>query len=283
MQSQCLSPFRPKLKTAYEEFGLGLTFDIKKIDDSISLKTGESVCIIGERKYTNILLARLCVRALLPKRHSEGFSSLNVIVIDAGNSLGFYQYVNFARQYGLDIKKVLQHTIVTRVFTIYQLANIIINELPKVIEQYNEAKLILIYDLLDMFLRDSQLEINEGQHIIKQIINSLRRRKEIFGNILIIVSLSSSSSSPYHHNCHRNHELSTKCNQILLPRFDKSIEIANNGDNKTNNLIHMNIRNKNNNNNNYTTKNCHSNSKLFSVEKRDLLTTVSSSSSSPYL
>ena len=70
----------------------------------------------------------------MPKRYGGfGCSSPNVIVIDAaaGNGLDIYQYVNFARQHGLDIKKVLENTIITRAFTIYQLANIIIYELPE--------------------------------------------------------------------------------------------------------------------------------------------------------
>ena len=128
------SPPLPKFQTAYEEISSRLTFDIKKIDNSISITAGQTVCISGsERKYINILLIRLCVRALLPKRYGGGFSSPNVIVIDAaaGNGLDIYQYVNFARQHGLDIKKVLENTIITRAFTIYQLANIIIYELPE--------------------------------------------------------------------------------------------------------------------------------------------------------
>jgi hypothetical protein len=32
----------------------------------------------------------------------------HIILIDAGNDLDIYQYVNFARRYGLDIKKFLQ-------------------------------------------------------------------------------------------------------------------------------------------------------------------------------
>jgi hypothetical protein len=49
-----------------------------------------------------------------------------VIFIDAGGgkSSDIYQCVNLARQYyGMDIKKVLQSTVVTRAFTIYQLAD----------------------------------------------------------------------------------------------------------------------------------------------------------------
>jgi hypothetical protein len=164
---------------------------------------------------------------LLPKRHSGNRfeSSNNVIVIDAGNSLDVYQHVNFARQYGLDIKnKVLQHIITSRVFTIYQLTNIIMYELPKIIEQYDGTKLIMIYDLLDMFLRDPQLEVEEGQSLIKEIINSIRRRREIFGNTLTVTSLSSSSSSCGNY-CHHNRSSAAKYYKILLPRFDKHIEI----------------------------------------------------------
>jgi hypothetical protein len=43
-------------------------------------------------------------------KRQGGFESTNVIFIDAGNNSDvFYQCVNFARQYGLDIKKVLEY------------------------------------------------------------------------------------------------------------------------------------------------------------------------------
>jgi hypothetical protein len=164
----------------------------------------------------------------MPKRHGGGLngfeSSNNVIVIDAENSLDIYQHVNFARQYGLDIKnKVLQHIIISRVFTVYQLTNIIIYELPKIIEQYDNAKLIVISNLLDMFLRDPQLEVEEGQRLVKEIINSIRR-KQTFGNIITVASLSSSSSYGNYCYHHRSSSAATYY-KILIPRFDKHIEI----------------------------------------------------------
>jgi hypothetical protein len=114
----------PKFKTAYADIEDRtrriLTFDIEKIDSCcISLTTEDCVCIVGdERKYANAILMRLCVRALMSKRQG-GFESTNVIFIDAGNNSDvFYQCVNFTRQYGLDIKKVLQSIMITRAFTI---------------------------------------------------------------------------------------------------------------------------------------------------------------------
>ena len=110
------------------------------MDSSISLSTADCLCIVDserERKYANALLMRLCVRASLlstmmsKKEQSELLEeeeyAKKVIFIDAGggkSSSNIYQCVYFARQYGLDIKKVLRNIMVTRAFTIYQLADL---------------------------------------------------------------------------------------------------------------------------------------------------------------
>ena len=59
---------------------------------------------------------------MLPKRYGGmGSDYSKPIAIDAGNCSNVYQFVYFARQYGLEVKKVLQSIVVSRVFTIYQL------------------------------------------------------------------------------------------------------------------------------------------------------------------
>jgi len=58
----------------------------------------------------------------------------------------------------------LSNIIVTRPFAVYQLADIVINQLPKVIQQY-DAKMIVVSDLLDMFVRDPQIETNESTYM----------------------------------------------------------------------------------------------------------------------
>ena len=120
----------PKFKNAYSSFG-SLNFDIAVLNSILQLKVGECVCIIGQ--HARIIRDRLIVRALLPE--SIGFNSLNVIIIDAGNDSDVYQCVNFARQYGLDIRSTLRRIIVSRPFTIYQLVNLVILELPKILEK----------------------------------------------------------------------------------------------------------------------------------------------------
>jgi hypothetical protein len=131
--------------TAYrqvEDRGIQLAFDIDKIDSLLNLNTHGSLCIIGEHKYTQLLIDKLCIHSLLPRRHGgiAGSNYSKIIAIDAGNCTDVYQFVDFARQYGLVVREVLQSVIVSRVFTIYQLAHLIIYELPKIIEQLSSDK-----------------------------------------------------------------------------------------------------------------------------------------------
>jgi Rad51 protein len=229
----------PKIQTAYEEFSSRLTFDIGKIDSALKLTAGESVCIVaGNKKHTNILLTRLCVRALMSNRQG-GFNSSKVIYVDAGNTSDVYQCVNFARQYGLNIKKVLQSIVVSRSFTIYQLANTIINELPKVIEQFSGAKVIIISELLSMFVNDPQVQIKEAESLIRQIINAIRKLCT-YNNILCLVSF-----------CSNN--ITKTYARLILQRIGKCIEITrrrgNDKKDKNNNDLSIDIKIKKDKNN----------------------------------
>jgi len=49
--------------------------------------------------------------ALITLEFRGGVGSPFVITVDAGNSFDFCQYVNFARQYDVDIKKILERII----------------------------------------------------------------------------------------------------------------------------------------------------------------------------
>lgn len=258
----------PKFQTAYydiEDRKRRITLDIEEIDSSITLTTEDCVGIIGEARYANTILIRLCVRALILKSQSELLEfAKKVIFIDAGGKNNspdsFYRCVNFARQYGLDIKKVLQSIVVSRAFTIYQLADLIIYELPRVIQQL-EAKVILISDLLNMFVCDPQIKIEEGERMIKEIINSLRKISSTTNNTLIVVSL-------YRHHHYSSFSSSYLYEKILLPRFDKCIEITNSKKEKVNNVLDIRMRNHKNHHNDGISKNI---CRRFSLSERDLI------------
>jgi hypothetical protein len=177
-----------KIQTAYDL--MQFKFDIPKIDSFLlPLATaGGLLCVVGY-KEANLLLTRLCVRALLPAKYG-GLDSPYVIVVDAaGNKSDIYQTVNFARQYGMDFRKVLNRIIVTRTFTIHQLKSIILShELTKAIQKY-QAGIVVIPGLLDLF-DDPNIKQKEAKRVIGRIMKSLDATSS---KLLIITSVQESN------------------------------------------------------------------------------------------
>jgi len=129
----------PKFKTALE-YRDKFTFGHEKIDSILELHLGHMIGIFGETKYSNALATRLIVRSLLPRNHG-GVNAEKVIVIDADNSSSPYLYVDIARQYGMHHSKVLRNVVVSRQFTIYQLTNTIIYDLPRRVQIHKPKEL----------------------------------------------------------------------------------------------------------------------------------------------
>ncbi len=138
-----------------------------------------------------------------------GFESQSVIFIDTGNCSDIHQCVNFARQYGLDIQKVLDSIIVSRPFNIHQLVGLLINELDTTtILQRFGAKLIVISDILKMFVQDSQIDQDEARWLVKEIAKSLRN---LSSQIMVVISV---------------HECPPQYQSLLLSLFENQIDIA---------------------------------------------------------
>src|ERR687885_3047837 len=88
-------------KTALEElcnkYEL-LTCEVEKIDSILKLTGGDRLAVIGNKKYSQMFVTRLCVNALLSSSSpsslkknnskliaSSRFHTSNVILVDAGN------------------------------------------------------------------------------------------------------------------------------------------------------------------------------------------------------
>ena len=161
----------PKFQTAFDLTRFKI--DIEQINKFMPLSDTGTLAIIGQN--ANLLLTRLCVRALLPA-HYGGLGSHCVIIVDAGNKSDFYLTVNFIKQYGLHLRKTLDRIIVSRTFTIYQLKSLLL-KLPQVIQEYQPAVLVMP-GLLDLF-EDPNIKKKEAKSIIiriKEIINDLSNR-----------------------------------------------------------------------------------------------------------
>lgn len=170
---------KPRFQTA--DSMLKFRFDIGKIDTFLRLGTADLCCVIGPK--ANLILTRLCVRALLPAKHG-GLDSPFVMVADAGNRSDVYGAVNFARQYGLRKEDVADRILVTRPFTIYQLKRLLATELPKVIQKY-QVKLVVIPGLLDLF-DDPNIKKKEAK---KQIFRMVEAINDVSGKVLVVASM----------------------------------------------------------------------------------------------
>jgi hypothetical protein len=178
-----------------------ITFDIDKIDSILHFLTpDQKICLSGI--HTQKIIERLCVRAQLPCRYG-GLNS-KVLLIDGANSSDLYQCVDFAQQYGLNVKKILSGIISCRTFTVYQIANLIVNELHDAIKQY-DTKIVVITHLLYFFTNDPYLNPHEMQQILKTVVQSLKEIK----NCLVVISLG----------------LPTAFDGMLLQLFSKTIKI----------------------------------------------------------
>lgn len=246
--------YEPKFQNAYEYLD-NVKLEIRGLTSAIELEIHDIVCVVGISELTNILLTRIGICCLVPRR-SCGFisnctSHSNVLVIDAGNSTDVYQYVEFGRQYGLNTKQVLQRVVVTRVFTLYQLVHLIVYKLPNMIHKFN-AKLILIPDLFDMFIQD-EIDIKEAKSLIKEIMDAIlisSRKNNILFITSILLNKLLSISDLY-------------CN-TLLPLFNKNIEII---QNKSSERLNVKINEKSC---KYVT-NCVTMNRKYLISKNDLL------------
>ena len=76
-------------------------------------------------------------------------------------------------------RNVLHKVLISRQFTIYQLTNTIIYDLPKRI-QLHKPKVIVISGLLDQFFQDPYINIFEAETLISQIVSALHKIKDVF-------------------------------------------------------------------------------------------------------
>jgi hypothetical protein len=189
----------PKFQVAYDL--ARFKFDLKKIDAFMPLASTGSLCISGYN--ANLLLTRLCVRALMPANYG-GLGSPFVIIVDAGNRSDFYQTVNFIKQYGMRLNNTLDRIIVSRTFTIYQLKSLLLRELPKVNEKY-QPSVVIVPGLLDLF-EDPNIKKQEAKRVIARIMQLINA---LAGKLLVIATVNEG-----------------KYSDLVLPSFEKRIMLT---------------------------------------------------------
>jgi hypothetical protein len=218
-----------KLKTAYDYLNQ-LTFTVNGTSDkTIDLLFTDSICLLGNSRITNVMLTKIAVHCLMPKKYG-GFGTSKVFVLDAGNCTDVYQFVDFMKQYGLNIKKNLNKIMISRVFTVYQLMHFLKYELPKTIHEY-KINIVIIPNLLEMFFQEAEIDVDEVEFLVTEIAAVLKVITDE-GKVLFITSLSLDEKVP---------SLVVNLGNRIVKNFNKCIRIDKN---KTNDKFKMLIQQK---------------------------------------
>ena len=130
--------------------------------------SGDFAFLHGSRAVSSLAFL-LCIRAQLPPQ--LGGLGSNVVFIDGANTFRLYQITRLARLHQLDPKQVLDRIYISRAFTAYQMAALILQKLEDAVEMCN-AKLVIISDIAAMFL-DKDVQEEEAKRIYSQVTTRL--------------------------------------------------------------------------------------------------------------
>ncbi len=115
----------------------------------------------------------MAFRAQLPVE-AGGLDS-SVVFVDGGNRSDPYLFSSFAKQHGSKPAVAMREVATYRVFTIYQLADLVSKHLFRAAEDY-AAKLVVISGLLDCF-NEPELDEREARRLLRAIEDGIGRVK----------------------------------------------------------------------------------------------------------
>ena len=146
-----------------------LSLNMRNIDQLFpGFSAGDFALIYGSHAALS-LSSLLCIRAQLPPQ--LGGLGSNVVFIDGANTFRLYQITRLARLHQIDPKQALDRIYISRAFTAYQMASLILQKLEDAVKTYN-AKLVIVSDIAAMVL-DKDIEDEEAKRIYSQITTRL--------------------------------------------------------------------------------------------------------------
>jgi len=169
------------------------------------LTEGRLVTLVGgEASAVSELVA---FRAQLPLK--KGGLDSTVIFIDGGNRSDPYLFASFARQHGMKPCDALRRIATCRVFTMYQLADLLSEHLLPALADY-AAQLVVISDLLGTF-NEPELEEREAGRLLSVIGQGIGEAKK---KALVVTTLASPN----------------RFDEVVTPWADTLVSLSSEGD-----------------------------------------------------
>jgi hypothetical protein len=157
----------------------GFSFDFPPLDALVAHYIDPAWTVAFAGRCANAVAEFLCFRAQLPKE--AGGSDSSVVLIDGGNRSDLYLFSSYAKLYGVAPRKALRRVVTSRAFTMYQMADLVVNELGRVIDEYG-AKVVVLSDVLGMLNEESGLREDEARRLagaVRRGLEEVRREKKV--------------------------------------------------------------------------------------------------------
>ena len=163
----------------------GISFNFAPLDALVGHYIDPTWSVAFTGRCANAVAEFLCFRAQLPKE--AGGSDSGVVLIDGGNRSDLYLFSSYAKLYGVAPRKALRRVVTSRAFTIYQTADLVVNQLGRVVDEYG-AKVVVLSDVLGMLNEESGIREEEAKRLagaIRRGLDEVRKEKKV----LVFVTL----------------------------------------------------------------------------------------------
>jgi hypothetical protein len=235
-------PHVDKFVNAYDELNDNRRklFDIPHIDNFFYFQGEKNISIINRCKTTHLLyhlVTKLCIE------YAKNNEKSKTILIDGGgNNLGRI-YLDLIKlpvkeqQQQFDINLLLNNIIISRVFTLYQLANTVINKLPTLISKLNCKTQIIVLDIFNTLFSSASADTVNSESV-KNAIDIEEDKIKLLDEILQNIT----NFSKHHFSILAFTDFRKIFNKNIFSHFNQILEISsidNNKSNKNQSILHM--------------------------------------------
>ena len=164
----------------------GFSFNFAPLDALVAHYIDPSWSVAFTGRCANAVAEFLCFRAQLPKE--AGGSDSSVVLIDGGNRSDLYLFSSFAKLYGVAPRKALRRVVTSRAFTMYQTADLVVNQLGKVVGEYG-AKVVVLSDVFGMLNEESGLREDEARRLagaVRRGLERVKREKKVLAFLTLV-------------------------------------------------------------------------------------------------
>jgi hypothetical protein len=164
----------------------GFSFNFAPLDALVAHYIDPSWSVVFTGGCANAVAEFLCFRAQLPKE--VGGSDSSVVLIDGGNRSDLYLFSSYAKLYGVAPRKALRRVVTSRAFTMYQMADLVVNGLARVVDEYG-AKVVVLSDVLGMLSEESGLREDEARRLagaVRRGLDEVRTEKKVLAFMTLV-------------------------------------------------------------------------------------------------